>query len=197
VTPAKALVLNGWCLTTAADLGWPEAEEVLKALSPALADDPRGPGKQHARDVIRYNDWKPAEAASIAFTTADGKAFDDFSRFRLLDHRFGPYVASTLLDLLQPIVLGYGEVTADLFRYSAGAGSLAHRDGFGEYVVIWVLGRAGEGGESFLLQEDRTVFDRALEPGEVLVFRDELFLHGVKPMLSGTRDVLIFISVKP
>jgi 2OG-Fe dioxygenase len=197
VTPAKDLATQGWCLTTAAVLGWPEATEVLAALSPALADDPRGPGKQHARDVIRYEDWKPAEASSIAFTTAAGEVIDDFSRFRLLDARFGPYVAKTLLDLLQPTAWGYGEITADLFHYSAGAGSPAHRDGFGEYVVIWVLGRTGEGGESFLLQENRVVFDQALEPGEVLVFRDELFLHGVQPMLSGTRDVLIFISVKP
>lgn len=197
MTTAECLARQGWCLTTAAELGWPEPAEVLAALSPALADDPRGPGKQHARDVIRFDYWKPAEADSIAFTTADGTVFDDYSRFRLLDHRFGPYVASTLLDLLQPVEVGYGEVTADLFRYSAGAGSTAHRDGFGEYVVIWVLDRAGDGGESFLLQEDRTVFDQALEPGEVLVFRDELFLHGVKPMSSGTRDVLIFISVKP
>lgn len=195
--PAKSLAVHGWCLTTAADLGWPEPEEVLAALGPALADDPRGPGKQHARDVIRYDDWTPAEASSIAFTTAAGEVIDGFSRFRLLDARFGPYVAKSLLDLLQPVTVGYGEVTADLFRYSAGAGSPAHRDGFGEYVIIWVLSRTGEGGESFLLQEDRVVLDQALEPGEVLVFRDELFLHGVKPMLSGTRDVLIFISVKP
>jgi 2OG-Fe dioxygenase len=196
VSAAEDLREHGWCLTTAAELGWPEPEDVLATFGPALADDPRGPGKQHARDVIRYDDWKAYEAESIAFTTRAGQVIDDFSRFRLLDAKFGMFVAGSLLALV-PDRLGYGEVTADLFRYSAGAGAPAHRDGFGEYVVIWVLSRAGDGGENFLLQENRVAFDRALEPGEVLVFRDELFLHGVRPMLTGTRDVLIFITSAP
>jgi 2-oxoglutarate-Fe(II)-dependent dioxygenase family protein len=187
---------QGWCLTSAVMLGWPGPQAVLEAFSPALVPDPRGPGKLHARDVLAYDGTSLSEAGSIAFTTEAGAVVDDFSRFRLLGPAFGAHVAGTVLALggTEPAAL-----SADYFRYSDGAESAAHRDGFASYVVIWVLGRFGAGGESFLIQHGREVLTRALQPGEVLIFRDELFLHGARAM-RGTgawRDVLILSIVRP
>lgn len=197
---AAGLREHGWCLTTGSDLSWPEPQAVQAAFAAALAPDPRGPGKQHARDVVSYRLNALTEAASIAFTTEAGKVIDDFSRFRLLDQEFGWFVVGTVLGM---VPAGYarhaGAVSADYFRYSAGAGSPAHRDGFAEYVVIWALERSGDGGESFLLRDGGVVFEQALEAGQVLVFRDDLFLHGVKPVHGGgaCRDVLILSTVRP
>jgi hypothetical protein len=190
---------HGWCLTSAADLGWPGPQAVLDAFGSALAPDPRAPGKMHARDVITYRAGSLAEASSAAFTTEAGQVIDDFSRFRLLDQEFGWFAAAAVLGLIPPEHRREsGTLTADLFRYEAGIESAAHRDGFGEYVVIWVLARSGSGGESFLLRDGREVFSRALEPGEVLIFRDELFQHGARAMRGSgaSRDVLIFITLK-
>ena len=36
----------------------------------------------------------------------------------------------------------------------------------------------------------------ALPAGSVLIFRDEMFLHGVTPLRDGRRDALIFITLK-
>jgi hypothetical protein len=191
---------RGWCLTDAAALGWPGPQDVLGAFSSALAPDPRGPGKRHARDVIRYSPGRLVPAGSITFTSAAGEAIDDFSRFDLLGAWFGRAVASTVLDLIPAEHrLEAGSLSADYFCYSAGVVSAPHRDGFGSYVVIWSLLRAGSGGESFLIRDDQEVLTHALEPGEVLIFRDELFLHGVRAMRGegARRDVLILITVNP
>jgi hypothetical protein len=200
VIVADELRERGRCLTSARALSWPAEWTVLDTLYPALVPDPRAPGKQHARDVISYDGPFLDRADSIAFTTEAGEVIDDFSRFDLLKYGFGVHVVSTLLDLLPPEDRqAAGVLTADLFHYEAGIESAAHRDGFAAYVVIWVLARRGSGGESFLIRDSQEVLTCALEPGEVLIFRDELFLHGVRAMreAGASRDVLIFIVVKP
>ncbi len=195
---ARQLCEQGWALTTAAELGWPPARDVQDAFSGALVPDPRGPGKQHARDVVTYGGQQGLiETPSIAFTTDAGEVIDDFSRFDLLGTVFGARVIRSLLALVPgPHRLESGIVTADYYRYGPGAGSARHRDGFAGYVVIWGLGQDGTGGESFLLREGWPVLEHSLAAGEVVVFRDELFEHGVQPV-TGSRDVLILITVKP
>lgn len=188
---------HGWCLTTGAQLGWPAPGDVQAAFAPALEDDPRGPGKQHARDVLCYEDLSLASAPSIAFTTAAGKVVDDFSRIDLLGPGFGLKAARSVLKLVPPPDRPRsGSLSADYFRYSTGAGSIAHQDGHGSYVVIWVLEQPGAGGESFLITEGGFAFKRPLARDEVLVFRDDMFLHGAEPAY-GRRDALIFIILKP
>lgn len=175
----------------------------MEAFSSALSPDPRAAGKLHARDVVTYAPVEQlAEAESIAFTTQRGEVIDDFSRFRLLDWYAGADVAGDIVWDLVPAEdqRQSGEVSADYFRYTTPAASAPlHQDGFGDYVVIWVLGRTGAGGESILVRKagGQPVLNRALEPGEVLIFRDADFLHGVGPMRTGTRDVIIFITIKP
>jgi hypothetical protein len=197
VTIQEQLVNQGWALTTGAQLGWPAPEDMQAAFAGALADDPRGPGKQHARDVIRHHSGAMTSAASIAFTTASGEVIDDFSRIDLLGPWFGKDAARQVLYLIPPAERPRsGAISADYFRYSGGARSAAHRDGHGSYVAIWVLEQAESGGESFLITEGGFVFKRALVADEVLIFRDDMFLHGAEPA-QGRRDVLIFITLKP
>lgn len=187
---------RGWALLTGAALGFPAEADVITALSPVLVPDPRGPGKLHARDVMAYErgDWLISGltvAAADSIAHVDGT--DDFSRFRLPTG-----VALQALRLVPPS-LGRpgGYMSADYFRYSAGAASAAHQDGFGDLVVIWVLARNGGGAESFLTTLDgRDVMRGPLAAGSVLMFRDEMFLHGVTPLKDGSRDALIFITLK-
>ena len=176
---------------------------VQRDLSPALADDPRGAGKMHARDVITY-DWA-AEGADefprLRLRECESAAHgtvDDFSRFRLLDSNSANFAARTILTLIPPeLRRASGRMSADYFHYERGAGSEAHQDKFGDVVAIWVLDRDGDGGENFLHTLDgREVLYRTLEPGEVLLFQDAMFYHGVEAMRGGHRDALIFITLR-
>lgn len=195
----EALMIKGWMVASARALGLPDERDVIAALSPSLVPDPRGPGKLHARDVIAYdrheaNVWHE-ECESIAHV--DGA--DDFSRFRLLDDRATATVTGTILAHLVPPPLRRpsGRMSADYFRYSPGTRSDAHQDKFGDLVVIWVLDRNGSGAESFLTTLDgRDVMRGPVGAGSLLVFRDEMFLHGVTELTSGHRDALIFITLK-
>ena len=187
---------RGWCLESSFVLGLPGEQDVIDALSWALAPDPRAPGKLHARDVIEYDrdTGRTQEAGSIAHV--DGT--DDFSRFRLLDCRLRIRViaAELLITIPDELQRRAGRMSVDYFRYGPGTGTPPHQDEFGDLVFIWVLDRAGEGAESFLQTLDgRDVLRVPLAPGMVLAFRDDLFLHGVTS-LAGSRDALIFITLK-
>lgn len=191
------LLADGYALTTADALGLPAGKAVAAALGSALAPDLRGPGKLHARDVIAYerdegliSGLAVVEAKSIAHGE-----IDDFSRFSLLA------IAGAALQVLRlvPPALARpgGYLSADYFRYSPGTRSDAHQDKFGDLVIIWSLDRDGGGAESFLTGLDgKDVMRGPLPPGTILVFRDEMFLHGVTPLADGHRDVLIFITLR-
>lgn len=190
---------QGWALTTATEMGLDTAG-TRGALAPALVPDPRGPGTLHARDVVRYERdgavLAVAECESIAHGGAGG-----FSRCWLIRENGGggDLVPRTVLQMVPaPLRRPAGRLSADLFRYVPGAGSQARQDRSGDMAVIWVLGREGDGGESFLLTPGREdVFRRSLLPGEMLIFRDEMFLHGVTAMRGdgAFRDALIFITL--
>lgn len=187
---------QGWGLESSFVLGLPGEQDVIDALSWALAPDPRAPGKLHARDVIEYDrdTGRTREADSIAHV--DGT--DDYSRFRLLDCQLRVRVtaAELLIAIPDELQRRAGRMSVDYFRYGPGASIAGHQDQFGDLVFIWVLARAGEGAESYLQTLDgRDVLRVPLAPGMVLAFRDDLFLHGVTP-LAGSRDALIFIALK-
>jgi 2OG-Fe dioxygenase len=191
----------GWALTAAATLGLPPPGEIISAFAPALVPDPRGRGKLHARDVLDYDrrTGQVGEAGSVAHI--DGT--DDFSRFRLTE---GPPrvrgIAAELLTLIpSPLRHPAGRLSVDYFRYVPGTLSGTHQDGFGDVVVIWVLARDGGGGESYLTGVHaspsgvRDVFRGVLDPGQLLIFRDALFVHGLTTV-RGSRDALIIIALK-
>lgn len=181
---------RGYAVTTSRNLGLPAESDVIAAFAPALVPDPRGPGKQHARDVVRYDSRRIVEAESIAHGE-----IDDFSRFELTALPIAPRVLRLVPPLQQR---ASGRLSADYFRYAPGARSDGHQDKFGDLVVIWVLSREGTGGESFLTTLDgASVFRKIIRPGRLLIFRDELFLHGVTALdPDGSRDALIFITLR-
>lgn len=189
---------RGWVIANARSLGLPDERDVIAALEPALVPDPRGPGKLHARDAIGYSRPKGValhECESIAHI--DGT--DDYSRFRLLemDSRIWTAASKVLGLIPAPLRRDTGRMSADYFRYGPGAGSPAHQDGFGDFVVIWVLDRNCGGAESFLTDlGGRDIVRGPLSPGQLLIFRDEMFLHGLTPLRDGHRDALIFITLK-
>lgn len=192
------LLEDGYALTTANDLGLPLGKSVVAALGSALTADPRGPGKLHARDVLSYVRSDLGTTVSEHGSTAHG-GVDDFSRFWALHDlpRGGPAI-TRLLDLVPPSLRRpAGRMSADYFRYSPGAGAGPHQDKFGDLVIIWSLDRDGGGAESFLTTLDgQDVMRGPLAPGTILIFRDDLFLHGVTPLADGHRDVLIFITLR-
>lgn len=197
------LLTNGFAVTSSTELGWPPPEDFLGAFNGYLAPDPRGPGKLHARDVVAYVQGEPvpglAEADSVAFHHSSGTVYDDYSRFLLLKSRLGRPLCAGVLSLVPPgLARSHGLMSVDWFHYSPGTDSPPHQDGFGDLVVIWVLAREGEGGESFLQHlTGGFALHRALAPGEILVFRDELFLHGLSPLAPGaSRDAVIFITLR-
>lgn len=188
------LLGRGWAVAQAKTLGLPAEHEVIAAMSPALAADPRAAGKHHARDVIGWRAGGVFEHDTVAHV--DGT--DDFSRFEVLSDPRTARLPETFLALVPPVLArDEGRMSADYFRYQPGAGAEPHRDGFGDLVAIWVLDRAGVGAESFLINgEGRDVLRGPIGAGQVLIFRDGMFLHGVTPLGSGHRDALIFIRLK-
>lgn len=198
-----AVMDHGYALTTAAKLGLCGAD-FAAAFGRHLKSDPRGPGKQHARDVVTYlrraDGVQVQEALSVAFRHPDGAVTDDYSRMMILGHPAGKPVPAALLGLIPPdLARPSGKLSLDWFRYSPGTESAPHQDRFGDVVVIWVLGRHGDGAESFLLHHDgRAVFHKPLHEGDILIFRDELFQHGVTPLKgeNAVRHALIAITLR-
>jgi hypothetical protein len=190
---------QGWALTSATEMGLATAA-TRDALSPALAPDPRGAGKLHARDVVRYD----RTGASLAVTECESIAHGDVTSFPRC-HLVRPAAGGGDLvprTVLRMVPAAYrrpsGRLSADYFRYFPGAESIPHQDKFGDMVIIWVLDRDGDGGGSFLLGDGGDeVFHRELMVGEMLIFRDELFRHGVMPMRGdgAFRDALVFITL--
>ena len=191
----EGLLGQGWAVTSSTEAGLDHVA-VREALSPALAPDRGWAMKLHARDVVTYH------RGTGQVTEADSNAHEGvtYPRFRMMDSPPARRAAAEILCMVPPPLRRQtGRVAVDYFRYKPGIECGPHRDEFGDLIAIWVLGRDGDGGENFLLtgaHED--VFRRALAPGEMLIFRDELFLHGVTPMdgEQAWRDALIFTSLR-
>jgi 2OG-Fe dioxygenase len=196
-TVREDLVGNGWSRFSADWLNlWSDA--FMDAHELQLAPDPRAPGKMHARDVFHWRGSAVMPKRSIAFTTERGDVVDDFSRMDVSTRDLT--VPLRIIRCLPDGHREHGEMSADYFRYSPGVESSAHRDGFGTFVFIWTLRRAGTGGVSYLTNPDGSdAFRGVLGAGEILAFDDSRFLHGFTA-LEGTeaiRDVVIFIALKP
>lgn len=198
------LLAEGFAVTSEAEMGLTGVlAGIAKRHESRLRPDPRGHGKQHARDMIRFHRGSPAhlatisEADSIAHVSPSGQVIDDYSRMLLLDQPHGALPSRILMLIPPPLRRDSGRMSADWFRYAGGTESGAHQDGFGDIVAICVMARSGEGGQSFLTRDGTDVLRRVLEPGEILIFRDEMFHHGLTRLEPGaSRDALIFIRLR-
>lgn len=202
----RQLRKDGWAKFSAAKAGFPDEASMIERLSPTLVHDPRGPSKMHSRDIIGYDRYHSHDDSSPGWvghnifekpSVAHVDGTDDYSRFLLLSAPSGHYTMKAVIGLCRPWLTPRGFITADYFRYSPGVEVNAHRDGFGDIVIIWILNRECKGAGNYLISANgHATVNTQLDTGEVLIFRDSLFHHGVTMLTSGERDALIFITLK-
>jgi len=168
--------------------------------------------RQRARDLIRYQ-WRDGalhlregETTTILTDRAGIPGKRDHRRVSVLDDPFGEQLVRTFLSLVPPDRRqNDGTFGVNLFRTFTNVVSKPHRDNE-EFVILYVLDRAGYGAESYLYHADsdsaeaeptaEPVLRHQLNPGEILIFDDERFVHDASPLqpsLEGTahRDVLV------
>jgi 2OG-Fe dioxygenase len=96
-------------------------------------------------------------------------------------------------------IMRYG-VQFDYFRNPAGVVVGAHRDGHDGTGIVWSLARECDGGETYLVADagERQVMQHPLVTGEVLIFDDTRFRHGVTEVTGdgAWRDVLVINKAK-
>lgn len=160
--------------------------------------------RMRARDVIYY-EWHDSqldlsEYESILISNRGNIPGErKHSRVRLLED---PYPRSFIGACLSLIPAegrrDRGTFGVNLFRTFTQVVTRPHQDNE-EYIVIYVLGKIGTGAESYLYSADnpeKLVFSATLHPGEMLIFKDDLFLHGATPLVppagrSAQRDALV------
>jgi hypothetical protein len=168
--------------------------------------------RHRARDVIRY--WwlgdgclRKEEFDKITITDrADIPGERDHARFMLLKDPQAAELVDAFLGLVPPSLRQLdGTFGVNLFRTYTDVVTKPHRDNE-RFVILYVLDRVGDGAVSYLYRpEDVTgagetaaepVLWRQLNPGQILIFDDERFLHGATPLISlagatARRDVVV------
>lgn len=148
--------------------------------------------RERARDVVRYawtGEPEPelAEHHTIAIDSrGDQPLRREFERVRLLDDPLWHRWISTVLSLVPPAARQRrGTFGVNLFRTHTDVVTRPHRD-YEEYVLIHVLERHGTGAETVLYgkDSDHVVLRRTLEPGDLVIFRDEDFRHTATPLID-------------
>lgn len=174
-------------------------EAVLEGDNPAVHRD-----RDRARDVLRYT-WKGDE---LTLREHDTVAIRDRSGFTgertptrtfLLEDRIMSGWIRAALGLV-PAHLRQVEGTfgVNFLRTRTNIVSGPHQDDE-EYVLIYVAGKRGTGGESTLHpvgEPGRIHYRHTLAPGELIVFRDAAFLHNASPLVNpaggaAQRDALV------
>jgi hypothetical protein len=171
----------------------------------------RPANRMRARDVIRYR-WRDdrlhvQEHDTITITDrGDMAGKRDHARVRICDDPQGEDLVRALLALVPPRQrVRDGTFGVNLFRTFTEVVTKPHRD-YEPFCVFYLLNRVGGGAETYLYRpgdvtEQGTptaepVFRHQLNPGEIIIFKDELFKHGatpLEPLPGGTavRDALI------
>jgi hypothetical protein len=161
--------------------------------------------RERARDVVLY-EWQDSFAC-VQLTENDNAAIrrpdgnrDEYNRVWILENSIGYHFAATILSLIPRCWRQRsGALGINLLRTFTDIVTEPHQERFGQFVGIWVINKAGQGAETYLYDyftPGRLVFKHALEPGELIIFNDEIFLHGATPLrpINGhaQRDVVIF-----
>lgn len=168
--------------------------------------------RKRARDVIRYR-WRDdlfdmTENDTITITDRagiEGKREHrriEFLRDREAQNMIGAFLSLVPPDLRQP----ESTFGVNLFRTFTDVVTKPHRD-HEPFVILYVLERLGGGAVSYLYRPEdvddegeplaEPVFRRQLNPGQILIFDDERFLHGATPLVAppgekaGRRDVVV------
>lgn len=213
------LASHGYALTEEASIGFSEKfhenfrltyfnDQVLRRDAGDWPVD-----RKRARDVIRYHwglesrELDLAEHETITITDRAGiPGKREHARVMLLKDPQAERLIRSFLTLVPPPQRQEdGTLGVNLFRTFTDVVTTPHHD-LEHFVIVYVLDRMGDGAESYLYDPDDVnnrgaptagpVFKHQLNPGEILIFRDDLFKHGATPLEAppgGTaqRDVLI------
>lgn len=160
--------------------------------------------RDRARDVVRY-DWRGdgvllTEHDTVAIDSRGDQPFRrEFERVQLLgDDQFRSWVATALSLVPTERRQPRGTFGVNLFRTHTQVVTKPHQDEE-EYILIYVLERVGEGAESELYRIDSDEADHhsRLEPGDLIIFRDDQFKHTASPLVrpgdgrEAHRDALV------
>jgi hypothetical protein len=145
--------------------------------------------RERARDVVRYerlggDDVRLTEHDTIAIANRDGRAYRDFRRVELLgDASFRAWITAALSLVPVPHRRRRGTFGINLFRTHTDVVSRPHQDGE-EYILIYLLERVGTGAQTYLYDKESgdVVHHSTLQPGDLIVFRDDAFLHTATPL---------------
>jgi 2OG-Fe dioxygenase len=207
---------RGYALTTDEAIGLPEKfrtnfEQAYFNDLTLHHDDGDWPvDRKRARDVIRYQ-WhddrlEVQEFETITITDRAGiPGKRDHSRVELLSDPEGRKLVSTLLALVPPDRReADGTFGVNLFRTFTNVVTTPHRD-HERFVIIYVLNRIGDGAKTCLYRSEdvvdgkptgKPVREHQLNPGEIIIFDDEAFMHDTSPLVARPgettqRDVLV------
>jgi hypothetical protein len=208
---------KGYAITSDEALGLPEKFRTNFGQTyfndHVLQDDPGGkpPGRKRARDVIRYQwsdgDLQVREHEKITITDRDDRPGDrEHARVELLKDPQAEELIRALLRLVPPDQRQPdGTFGVNLFRTVKDVVTSPHHDRE-ELCVIYVLDRVGSGAETHLYDPDdvteegepigKPVLTHQLNPGEIIIFKDELFKHSTTPLEpsfeeTAKRDVVV------
>jgi hypothetical protein len=212
-----SLERQGYALTNDRKIGLPASfrDEFLRSYfnnDVMRHDDGDFPvDRKRARDVIRYywrgEDLELREHETITITNrADIPGKRDHTRVMLLENAQAEELICRFLELVPPGRRQTdGTFGVNLFRTYTDVVTKPHHDNE-QFIMLYVLDRIGDGAESYLYRpRDVTkegvtirgpVFKEQLNPGEIMIFEDELFKHGATPLQAppdeiARRDVLI------
>ncbi|MEU3273902.1 2OG-Fe dioxygenase family protein [Saccharomonospora sp. NPDC006951] len=161
--------------------------------------------RERARDVLRY-EWAGDELTLSEHDTitienrGERPEAREYGRVEVLaDTLFEQWIRSAL-GLIPPQWRSpRGTFGVNLFRTFTNVVTKPHQDGE-RFIFIYVVDKVGTGAETWLYGPDESeedpVFRGTLKPGDLLVFEDARFRHGVTPLLDpeeghAQRDALV------
>jgi len=182
--------------------------------------------RKRARDVVHYTwsgtELKLEEYETIVITDRAGiKGERIHKRVEILDDPQSEELVRTLLSLIPPERRQpEGTFGINFFRTYTDVVTRAHHDDE-EFIILYVMHRDGGGARSYLYRDPNyvrgrsvdplvsdqqpgapaqlgpRVLDYQLNPGELLIFDDQLFKHGATPLEPAPdgramRDVVVF-----
>jgi 2OG-Fe dioxygenase len=207
---------HGFALTTEWDIGLPlkcgkNLQETYFSGGQLRHDDGDRPyDRERARDVILYewNDDKPTlkEYETIAiWDRSEIKGERIHKRIELLHDPQARELIETFISLVpEDRRQQRGTFGVNLFRTHTNVVTKPHQDDE-EFIILYVLGREGDGAESYLYKYDddagteevgEEILRKQLNPGDLMIFEDRRFKHGATPLIpppggQAKRDVLI------
>ena len=168
--------------------------------------------RERSRDVIRYTrsgsqlDLREHETITIS-DRAGIQGDREHKRVEILADPEARSLVETLLNLVPPDRRQReGTLGVNFFRTYTDVVTRPHHDDE-EYIFLYMMHRDGGGAESYLYRDyepftggppDEPALDHyQLNPGELLIFEDRLFMHGATrlippPQGQAMRDLIVF-----